>query len=121
MPVPVMNWLGERIAFVDSLPEGRIKHFLPAEDLARCSVVAVCSAYVMLPPSCLVPTSLTLTQNFAGTDKSSHFCTLATACGTGAPLDLAASLLALWALRTAFQPALFAFSPRSAHKCAPFL
>ena len=34
MPVPVMNWLGERIAFVDSLPEGRIKHFLPAEDLA---------------------------------------------------------------------------------------
>ena len=33
MPVPVMNWLGERIAFVDSLPEGRIKRFLPAEDL----------------------------------------------------------------------------------------
>ncbi len=29
-----MRRLGERIAFVDSLPEGRIKHFLPAEDLA---------------------------------------------------------------------------------------
>jgi hypothetical protein len=35
MPIPVMNWLGERIAFVDSLPEERIKHFLPPDDLAR--------------------------------------------------------------------------------------
>jgi DNA (cytosine-5)-methyltransferase 1 len=33
MAVPVMNWLGERIAFVDSLPEGHVAHFLPAEDL----------------------------------------------------------------------------------------
>jgi hypothetical protein len=34
MPVSILRWLGERIAFVDSLPEGQIKHFLPAEDLA---------------------------------------------------------------------------------------
>ncbi len=34
MPIPLMRRLGERIAFVDSLPEERIKHFLPAEDLA---------------------------------------------------------------------------------------
>lgn len=33
-PVPVMNSLGKRIAFVDSLPSGRVAHFLPAEDLA---------------------------------------------------------------------------------------
>ena len=34
MPIPVMRRIGERLAFVDSLPEERIKHFLPAEDLA---------------------------------------------------------------------------------------
>jgi DNA (cytosine-5)-methyltransferase 1 len=35
MAVPVVRWVGERIAFLDSLPEERIKHFLPAEDLAK--------------------------------------------------------------------------------------
>jgi hypothetical protein len=34
MAVPVMNWLGARIALVDSLPDDRVKFFLPAEDLA---------------------------------------------------------------------------------------
>jgi DNA (cytosine-5)-methyltransferase 1 len=34
MPIPVMRRIGERLAFVDSLPDERIKHFLPAEDLA---------------------------------------------------------------------------------------
>jgi DNA (cytosine-5)-methyltransferase 1 len=34
MPVPVMNRLGERIAFVDSLPEERIDYSLPPDDLA---------------------------------------------------------------------------------------
>ncbi len=35
MAVPVMRWLGERIAFVDSLPDDRVTLFLPPDDLAR--------------------------------------------------------------------------------------
>ena len=35
MPVPILQWLGKRMAFVDSLPDQRVKHFLPAEDFAR--------------------------------------------------------------------------------------
>lgn len=35
MPVPVMNWLGERIGFVDSLPEERVAYSLPAGDLVK--------------------------------------------------------------------------------------
>ena len=34
MCVPVMRWVGERITFLDSLPEERIKFFLPPDDLA---------------------------------------------------------------------------------------
>lgn len=34
IPVPILRQIGKRIAFVDSLPSRRIKHFLPAEDLA---------------------------------------------------------------------------------------
>jgi DNA (cytosine-5)-methyltransferase 1 len=35
MPIPVMRWVGERIAFVDSLPNDHVRHFLPADDLVR--------------------------------------------------------------------------------------
>lgn len=34
VPVPILRWLGERLAFVDSLPSRHVTHFLPAEDLA---------------------------------------------------------------------------------------
>jgi len=34
VPIPILRWLGERLAFVDSLPSGHVAHFLPAEDLA---------------------------------------------------------------------------------------
>ena len=33
--VPILRWLGERLAFVDSLPSTQVTDFLPAEDLAR--------------------------------------------------------------------------------------
>jgi hypothetical protein len=35
IPVPILRLLGERIAFVDSLDDGRVTHFLPAEDFVR--------------------------------------------------------------------------------------
>jgi DNA (cytosine-5)-methyltransferase 1 len=35
MPVPVMRWVGERMKFVDSLPDDRVTFFLPPDDLAR--------------------------------------------------------------------------------------
>ena len=35
MPIPVMRRIGERLAFVDSLPNDQVRHFLPADDLVR--------------------------------------------------------------------------------------
>jgi DNA (cytosine-5)-methyltransferase 1 len=35
MCVPVVRWVGERIAFLDSLPKGRVTSLLSTEDLAR--------------------------------------------------------------------------------------
>jgi DNA (cytosine-5)-methyltransferase 1 len=34
-PVPIMRWIGERIGFVESLPEERVASFLPPEDFAK--------------------------------------------------------------------------------------